>query len=316
MAPSGFCPDCGFFQAHGASCPTRLSTRELRIERAAHLFAVFSNSEVARQCDQRDGIGDDELGAGKQLAEARRRHRAELVNYLGDPSYGGWTQLLPQSATAQHKTLLPDELPLSETVSRRSEVIPIVATVTAATTNAASNTRAPREVVEFPPNVPVTVALKYPHARTVGSQYGERFMFSLDDGRVMFLAPEVGGKIEALGVNVRENFTITRKWDEHKGALVGWEVARLVGEQPNGTFVVPVVPSKPPASASAATNDARRRQPAVSPTLVEEANSLVDSFAAVLDHALTAYQGRIKPEEAKALLITAYIQRSKSSFAA
>jgi hypothetical protein len=132
----------------------------------------------------------------------------------------------------------------------------------------------------------------------------------------MFLAPEVGGKIEALGINVRENFTITRKWDEQQGSPVTWDVARLAGEQPNGTFVVPAVSSKPPASASTPTGDASRRQPTVSPTLVEEANSLVDSFAAVLDHALTRYQGRIKPEEAKALLITAYIQRNKLSFVA
>ena len=111
---------------------------------------------------------------------------------------------------------------------------------------------------------------------------------------------------------VRENFTITRKWDEEKSPTT-WEVARVAGEQPNGTFVVPAVPSKPPTSASTATSDATHRQPA---TLVEEANNLVDSFAAVLDHALTRYQGRIKPEEAKALLITAYIQRSKLSFVA
>lgn len=146
----------------------------------------------------------------------------------------------------------------------------------------------------------------------MSSQYGERFMFSLADGRVMFLAPEVGSKIKALGINVRENFTITRKWDEEKSPTT-WEVARVAGEQPNGTFVVPAVPSKPPTSASTATSDATHRQPA---TLVEEANNLVDSFAAVLDHALTRYQGRIKPEEAKALLITAYIQRSKLSFVA
>ena len=204
---------------------------------------------------------------------------------------------------------LPDELPMSETGVTRSEVIPIMAT-------AASNTRAQREVVEFPPNTAVTVALKYPQARTVSSQYGERFMFTLADGRVMFLDPEVGGKIESLGVNVRENFTITRKWDEEKGVLLAWEVARLAGEQPNGTFVVPAAPSKPPASASTASGNGTRRQPAVSPSLVEEANSLVDSFAAVLEHALTNYQGRIKPEEAKALLITAYIQRNKLSFVA
>ena len=203
---------------------------------------------------------------------------------------------------------LPDELPQSETGARRSEVFPSMATA------ATSNARAPREVVEFPPNVPVTVALKYGHAKTVSSQYGERFMFSLADGRVMFLDPEVGGKIEALGINVRENFAITRKWDEQT-ATTTWDVARLAGEQP-GTFVVPAVSSKPPASATAPTSDITRRQSAVSPSLVEEANSLVDSFAAVLDHALTRYQGRIKPEEAKALLITAYIQRSKLSFVA
>jgi hypothetical protein len=140
-------------------------------------------------------------------------------------------------------------------------------------------------------------------------------MFSLADGRVMFLDPEVGGRIEALGINVRENFAITRKWDEQT-ATTTWEVARLVGEQPNGAFEVSAVPPKPPASATAPTSDPRRRQSVVSPSLVEEANCLVDSFAAVLDHALTRYQGRIKPEEAKALLITAYIQRSKLSFVA
>ena len=52
----------------------------------------------------------------------------------------------------------------------------------------------------------------------------------------------------------------------------------------------------------------------MSPSAVEEANSLFDGFAAVLDHALTQYQGRIKPEEAKALPITAHIQRSRLSF--
>jgi hypothetical protein len=50
-------------------------------------------------------------------------------------------------------------------------------------------------------------------------------MFSLADGRVMFLSPEAGGKIEALGINVRENFTITRKWDEQKDSLTTWDVA-------------------------------------------------------------------------------------------
>ena len=38
MTHDGFCPDCGFFQAHGAGCPTRLRTPKQRVERAAQLF--------------------------------------------------------------------------------------------------------------------------------------------------------------------------------------------------------------------------------------------------------------------------------------
>jgi hypothetical protein len=307
MTPDGFCPECGFFQAHGASCPTVLRTREQRIERAAHLFAVISNPEMARSRCQRDGISEAEQGEGWVLAQARREQRSELVNYLGDPSYGGWTRIAPS------ETFLPDELPMSETGVIRSEVIPIMAT-------AAPNPRTPREVVEFPPNTPVTVALKYGHAKTVSSQHGERFMFSLADGRVMFLDPEVGGKIEALGINVRENFQITRKWDEQK-SLSTWEVARLAGEQPNGTFVVPSagddggkVSPKPPESAPASNGTDHRK--AAGALLIEETNALVDAYAQILDRTLTTYQGRIKPEEARSLLVTAYIQRSKLSFVA
>jgi hypothetical protein len=47
--------------------------------------------------------------------------------------------------------------------------------------------------------------------------------------------------------------------------------------------------------------------------MLDEANSLVDAYAAVLERALHAYQGRVKPEEVRALLVTAYIQRAKLS---
>src|ERR1035438_1810054 len=68
---------------------------------------------------------------------------------------------------------------------------------------AATDKRQPRDVVEFPPNAPISVALKYSQGRTISGQYGERVMFTLTDGRVMFLSPEVAGRIESLGINVR-----------------------------------------------------------------------------------------------------------------
>ena len=178
----------------------------------------------------------------------------------------------------------------------------------------ATNHRQPRDVVDFPPNAPITVALKYSQGRTISGQYGERVMFTLTDGRVMFLAPEVAGQIASLGINVRESFTITRGSPGQNGGTVSWDIARVAGEQPNGTLVLqaPDTPTaKPPALAASPDGGIPRKPPGSA--LVDEANLLVDSFAQVLERSLTLYQGRIKPEEVKALLISAYIQRQKLS---
>src|SRR6516164_10040375 len=108
----------------------------------------------------------------------------------------------------------------------------------------ASNTqRAPREVIEFAANIPVTVALRYNQGKHIAGQYGDRMMFSTTDGRIFFLDPFVAGKIESAGINVRESFAITKKWDGVKGSTMTWEIARIAGEQPNGTFAVPALGS-------------------------------------------------------------------------
>jgi hypothetical protein len=182
----------------------------------------------------------------------------------------------------------------------------------------ATNTRTPREVVDFPPNIPVPVALQYGQGKTISNQHGERMMYSLTDGRVMFLDLAVAGQIESAGINVRETFTITRKTDGQKGSPITWEVARIPGEQPNGTLVLAGLDAptpKPPASATTPDGGMMLRKLVGSP-LVDEANALVDSFAQVLERSLTLYQGRIKPDEVKALVVTAYIQRHKLSFVA
>lgn len=166
-----------------------------------------------------------------------------------------------------------------------------------------------RAEVEFPPNVAVTVTMKYAQPRTVAGQFGERFMFSTCDNRVFFLDPEVAGQIAAQGINVREPFTITRQTDGKKGSPVTWQVARLAaaaGEQRDGTFAIPRDPDapapKPPARAEHAT-----------PSLVEYASHLVDAYAAVLEHALTTHQGRVKPDEVRAIFLTCAINRQKGA---
>jgi hypothetical protein len=114
--------------------------------------------------------------------------------------------------------------------------------------------RASREKIEFPPNTPVTLALRFAQGKLMAGQYGESMMFTTTDNRVAFVPVEVAGQIEAAGINVRENFTLTQKWDGHKDSTRTWEVAKLaptpeaarpaasspaVGQQRDGTFVVP-----------------------------------------------------------------------------
>src|ERR1039458_5534198 len=60
--------------------------------------------------------------------------------------------------------------------------------------------------------------LQYGQGKTISNQHGERMMYSLTDGRVMFLDLAVAGQIESAGINVRESFTITRKTDGPKGS--------------------------------------------------------------------------------------------------
>jgi len=181
----------------------------------------------------------------------------------------------------------------------------------------ATNNRPFREVVDFPPNTPVTVALKYAQGKTISGQYGERIMFTLADGRVMFLVPEVAGQIESLGINVRESFTITKRPSGPKGGPVTWDIARAPGQQPDGNLFVQAAGDTPsPKPPACATSDGRIPRKAVSNALVDEANALVDSFAQVLERSLTLYQRRIKPDEVRSLVVAAYIQRSKLSSAA
>jgi len=168
---------------------------------------------------------------------------------------------------------------------------------------AIASNRQQREVIDFPPNQPVTVALKYNQGRKVTGQYGDRMMFSTVDDRIFFTDIPLAAQIESAGINVRENFTITMK-QEGKGPRT-WEVARISsitpGEQPNGTFAVPALP-KPPASATSA-----ERLESAAERLVRESIVLVDAYAAVLDHALRHHEGRLKPDEVKSIFLTSVI---------
>lgn len=61
-------------------------------------------------------------------------------------------------------------------------------------------------------NVPETIALEFTDGLAVASKFGgDQIMFSLVDGRKLFVAPFVAGKITASGVQSYEPFEICKR---------------------------------------------------------------------------------------------------------
>src|ERR1039458_5018468 len=100
------------------------------------------------------------------------------------------------------------------------------------------------EKLQFQTNVPVDVALKYNDGKEVTGQYGDQVLYTLTDGRVMYVPPIVKKKIEELGIGRGEPFTIT-KAEKKNGTrrTIEWVVATDGGgdrnphrraQQPNG----------------------------------------------------------------------------------
>src|ERR1700693_1175410 len=128
----------------------------------------------------------------------------------------------------------------------------------------------PKPKVELKPTMPVQLALSYSEGKIVSGRFGEQVMYSLADGRVMYLNFKVAEKINALELNVREPFFVCKYWSGKKGDTPHWNVWRSndaekeraneemgvengcrppapipeedswkAGNQPDGTFVIP-----------------------------------------------------------------------------
>jgi hypothetical protein len=92
-----------------------------------------------------------------------------------------------------------------------------------------------KERVVFEANVPVTVALAYSDGLKVEGRFGDQVMYSLTDGRVMYVPPIVRDKLVELGIGKSEPFAICRS-ERRDGnrRFIEWVVKR------NG----PATPSK------------------------------------------------------------------------
>jgi len=83
-------------------------------------------------------------------------------------------------------------------------------------------------ILPFHLNIPTEITLERPEGTLVQGRYGDRVMFSLADGRVMYVPPFVANKIQAEGVAAGERFELC-KTQVRKGSRrsIEWIVRRL-----------------------------------------------------------------------------------------
>jgi hypothetical protein len=193
----------------------------------------------------------------------------------------------------------------------------------------------PRDIVEFSPNVPVQVALAYGAGKIVDTRMGQRVMFTLVDGRVMFHDVDFAQRINELRPEPREPFYIVRNQEAKRGSPVQWRAWRSpgseVGEQGDGTFVVPgngkaAASVSAPAAISAPsqervpdfTHTSESTKPAPPITngwaqfLLSQTNALVDVYAAALNYASLKHGNQVKPDDIRCLVTTAYIAQTRN----
>jgi hypothetical protein len=83
-------------------------------------------------------------------------------------------------------------------------------------------------ILRFEANTPVQVTLKYDGGRDVAGRYGPQVLYTLADGRLMYLEPKAARRIDELKITAGEPFSIckseVRTGQKRK---VEWDVKRL-----------------------------------------------------------------------------------------
>ena len=91
-------------------------------------------------------------------------------------------------------------------------------------------------ILEFKPNIPQLVSLRYADGRPCKTTSGtQRMMYSLLDGQTMFVPAYVGGKIKEAGIRSGQQFSICMK--QSAGAATDYEITPLApGPEPEIKF--------------------------------------------------------------------------------
>lgn len=199
------------------------------------------------------------------------------------------------------------------------------------------------EKIDFQKNIPVDLAFRFPDGKVVNGQYGPSVMFTTQDDRIAFLPQIAADRLKALNVAPGEPVRIVKAEVPKSGGKpsIEWRVSKLIGEQGDGTFRVPCErPARtglanhqenhaPAAAPVQSTNPApvvshatrfhgsagngREPEAPFAARLIGTVNLLVDAQASCIEYA-KKYNSAVRPDDVRAILLTAYISMSKGAY--
>jgi hypothetical protein len=89
-------------------------------------------------------------------------------------------------------------------------------------------------ILPFQVNVPAEITLERPEGTLVQGRYGDRVMFTLADGRIMYVPPFVASKIQADGVAPGDRFQLCKTQVRNGNRRsIEWSVRRLDPSEPS-----------------------------------------------------------------------------------
>jgi hypothetical protein len=154
--------------------------------------------------------------------------------------------------------------------------------------------------LRFEVNTPVQVALKFDGGRDVDGRYGPQVLYTLTDGRLMYLEPKAAHRIDELKITAGEPFSICKREIKNgQERTVEWEVNQLEPvPTTSGLEIFPREgtnePSKPKCAPRAAKIEPRcaaqptNRRAAVAPALDKPEPAVHGGAATTLESQLRA----------------------------
>jgi len=201
-----------------------------------------------------------------------------------------------------------------------------------------------REIVKLEVNKPVELALQFATGKIVDGRFGSQTMYSLAGNRIMYLDLGPAQQVNALALQPGETFFVCKRapreydcwlspatekrrahtdppFDRPTSTPAESELERQLADS------LAVQAARKHAASAAAPPPQRGTGtygPVAAPAplsmpvraswteqLLISANSLVDVFAAALAHSSQVHGNAVKPEDVRAIVLSAYISASK-----